>query len=351
MRVKTGAGERMRTEIIQQPDAITATLAAGTDRIRALADQLRRHDICNVLLVARGTSDNAAMYGRYAFSVITHKITTMMPPSLLTVYDVPFEFANTFVLGISQSGESVSVLEFLEMARKRGALTCGLTNTMNSPIRDVADHVLVTYAREETSIPATKTYTTALAVLHQLATLWAGDLNRARQIYDVHKWMQAVLGQEAAVRQHAERYRYMNNCSVMGRGLSFASALETALKLAQCAQVVPSPYSGADFLHGPVAGIAPGFPCFVFAPNGKAMQSMAELLTTLQDRDAETFVVSNNPRLLHDATIGIHIPDMPEELAPMVEVLVGQLLSLHLALHKGIDPDAPPGVSKVTLTL
>ena len=351
MRLKAGAGERMRTEIIQQPDAITATLAAGTDKIRALADHLRKDGVNHVLLVARGTSDNAAMYGRYVFSVISHKITTMMPPSLLTVYDVPFDFRNTFVLGISQSGESVSVLEFLDEARKRGAITCGLTNTANSPIRSVVDHLLVTYAREETSVPATKTYTTALAVLHQLATLWAGDLARARQIYDVHKWMQAVLEQESVVSQHAERYRYMDSCSVMARGLNFFSALETALKIAQCAQVVPTPYSGADFLHGPVASIAPGFPCFIFAPNGKSLQSMAELLSTLLERDAETFVIANNAHLLDDATISVRTPDMPEELAPLVEVLVGQLLALHMSLHKGIDPDAPPGVAKVTLTL
>ncbi len=171
--VKTDAGQQMRKEIIQQPDAILATLAAETDRIRALAEHLRRDDINQILLVARGTSDNAAMYARYAFSVITHKITTMMATSLMNVYDVPFDFRGMLVMGISQSGESIGVIEFLEAARARGAITCALSNSPTAPIHEVADHHLCTHAKEESSVTPTKTYTTTLAVLHQLATLWA----------------------------------------------------------------------------------------------------------------------------------------------------------------------------------
>jgi len=348
---KTSAGRLMRKEIIEQPAAVTATLAAETDKIRQLAEQLRKNGVGHVLLVARGTSDNAAMYARYAFSVISHKITTMMATSLMTVYDVPFDFSNTLVLGISQSGQSAGVIDFVQSAKRQGALTCALTNTPDAPISRITDYSLCTHAREESSVPATKTYTTALSVLHQLATLWAGDPKRAKAIYDVPKWQQAVLAVEDEIKDHAERYRYMENCAVMGRGLSFCSALETALKLAQCCHVVPSPYSGVDFLHGPIASIEEGFPCFLFAPEGYALQSMSELVDALERRGAETVVISNNAAMLDRATIGLRMPQMPEEFAPMVEVVAGQLLALHLARHKRLNPDEPPGISKVTLTL
>jgi glucosamine--fructose-6-phosphate aminotransferase (isomerizing) len=348
---KSTAGHRMRQEILQQPEAIAATLAAETDRIREFAARLQREDISQVLLVARGTSDNAAMYARYAFPIIAGRLTSLTATSLLTVYDVDIDLNHALVLGISQSGESVGVLEFLDHARHHGAITCGLTNTARAAISDAAEVVLCTHAREEQSVPATKTYTTALAVLHQLASLWAGDIERAKRIYEVPKWISEVLAMEDQIQDRAERFRFMSTCAVMARGFSLTTALETAQKLAQCCYVVPASYSGADFLHGPIASIEPGFPCFAYAPQGKALQSMSELIDAVRERNAETIVISNVGPLLDKATVCLPIPDMPEEFAPMVAIVIGQLLALHTAIHKGIDPDEPRGVSKTTLTL
>jgi glutamine---fructose-6-phosphate transaminase (isomerizing) len=344
-------GHRMRREIMQQPEAVAATLAAETDKIRELAAVLRQRNPRYVMLVARGTSDNAAMYARYAFSIIAAKHTAVTATSLLTVYDVDLDFSDTLVVGISQSGESAGTLEFLQQARERGALTVAVTNTSRAPLTRVAEFSLCTRAREEESVPATKTYTTALVVLHQLASLWAGDIQRASRVQDVPGWIAQVLKSEGEIQARAERYRYMRSCAVMGRGYSLGTCLETALKLAQCAYVSPAAYSGADFLHGPIASIEHGYPCFVFAPEGKALQSMSETLTALHEREAETVVVSNSRAMLDRATVGFRIPDMPEELAPMASIVVGQLFSLHLALVRGINPDEPRGVSKITVTL
>ena len=344
-------GRHMRREILEQPKTIEATLAAETDEIVKFADHLRKRGTKHVLIVARGTSDNAAMYARYAFGVVAQKLTTLAAPSLLTLYDVELDLGDSLVLGISQSGESPEVLEYLSHARQKGVLTCALTNTSDAPIEDAADFVLCTHARKETSVAATKTYTTALAALHQLATLWAGDMERARQIYQVPGWIEEVLKTEGHIEAKAERFRYMEACAVMSRGFNLCTALETALKLAECCYVAPTPYSGADFMHGPVASIEPGFPCFVFAPEGKAMQSMSELMDALDEREAETIVVSNSGRMLDRGTLSFEIPAIPEELTPMVAVVVGQLLALHLAIEKGIDPDKPRGLNKITLTL
>lgn len=344
-------GRLMRKEILEQPDAITATLAAETDKIRELAARLRKDEIRHVLLIAHGTSDNAAMYARYAFPIITGKLATVVPPSLFTVYDVDLDLTGSLVLGISQSGESPGVLEFLQQARKRGALTCGLTNTRSSEIMGVAEATLLTHAKHEASGPATKTYTTALAVLHQLACLWAGDVERAAKIYGVPNWLGQVLAMEDEIGQRAERYRYMEACAVMGRGFSFCTALETALKLAQCCYVVPAAYSGTEFLHGPIASIEPGSPCFVFAPSGNALQSMSQLLDALSERGAENIVISNHRSVLDRGSVELRLPDMPEEFSPFAGIVVGQLFALHLALHRRIDPDKPRGLSKPVFTL
>ena len=180
-------GRLMRKEILEQPDAITATLAAETDRIREFAARLRKDEVRHVLLIAHGTSDNAAMYARYAFPIITGKLATVVPPSLFTVYDVDLDLSGSLVLGISQSGESPGVLEFLEQARKRGALTCALTNTRSSEIMGVAEVTLLTHARHEASGPATKTYTTALAVLVENGGFGAQSAAPlARMVLDYH---------------------------------------------------------------------------------------------------------------------------------------------------------------------
>jgi len=344
-------GSKMRHEILEQPAAIEKTLAAETDEIRELAVRLQNGSIRHVVIVARGTSDHAAMYARYAFGIIAHKLTMSIAPSLLTVYDVDLDLKDSLVLGISQSGQAPDVYEFLEQARAKGALTCALTNATKAPIRNVADVVLRTHANEEASVAATKTYTTALAVLHQIATLWAGDVKRASRIYEVPELIRQVLKTEGQIKARAERFRYMDSCSVMARGINLCTALETALKLAECTYVVPASYSGADFLHGYIASIAPGYPCLAYAPRGNAMQFMSEVLDQLEERKAETVVISNHGALLDRATVPFHIPDMPEELSPIVAIVVGQLLSLHLALHKGLDPDTPRGLTKVTATL
>lgn len=348
---KKPRGSHMRREIMEQPQAIEKTLAAETDNIRQFAVRLRKSDIQHVLIIARGTSDHAAIYARYAFGVIAHKLTMSIAPSLLTVYDVQLDLRNSLVLGISQSGQAPDVIEFLAEARRRGALTCALTNTCQAPIRAAADVVLCTRAREETSIPATKTYTTVLAVLHQLATLWAGDVNGAATIYKAPDLINEVLKHEGTIQDRAERYRYMDRCAVMARGLNLCTAHELALKLSECAGVTPASYSGADFLHGPIASVSRGFPCFLVAPRGKAMQFMSEVLAELRERQAETIVISNHAALLDAATVGLSVPDMPEDLSPIVTAVVAQLFTLHLALHKGLDPDAPRGMEKTTLTL
>jgi glucosamine--fructose-6-phosphate aminotransferase (isomerizing) len=342
----------MIREIREQPAAIEATLAAEGGNIRELADRLRRDGAEYALIAARGTSDNAGLYGLYMFGAVTMKLAATAAPSLLTLYDTQIDLSKVFVLGVSQSGKATDVIEVLEAGRRRGAITCALTNTEDSPICQAAEHVLLTHAREEKSVAATKTYTTALAVMHQLAALWADRKDIADEIKRVPAWIDMTLERvQEDIADRAERYRFMETCHWLARGYNFCTAKEAALKMAECCYVVPSAFSTADFMHGPIATTGEGFPCFVVAPTGRAFGAVLETVDALEQRQAELAIISNDAALLERAKIALPIPEMPEECTPMVAAVIGQLLAYTIALEKGLDPDTPRGLRKVTLTL
>jgi len=341
----------IREEISQQPHAIQATLDAEREHIADFAEQLRQCDIRRVLLAARGTSENAATFARYLFGVNNHVLVGNASASLFTVYGVEMDLSDTLVLGISQSGRASDVVELLEQTRPHAALTAAVTNTAESPICHVAQIKLLTHADREQSIPATKTYTTALAVLHQLSAYWAQDTKMIDSIQQVPQLMAQVFAQEDHIRQRSERYRYLETASVLARGLDLCTAQETALKFAECSQIVSSAYSAASFMHGPIAALGKDVLSVLIAPQGQALGSMLEVAMALEERNAETLVISNEPSLLEIADVPIEIPPMPEHISPLVTIIAGQLLAYHIALHKRLNPDQPPGRRKVTYTM
>ncbi len=343
--------QQMIREIHEQPTAIAETLDAESGNIRELTSLLKREGTEYALIAARGTSDNAALYGFYMFGAIASKQAATAAPSLLTCYDSHVDLKKTLVMGVSQSGEATDVIEVLHAGRARGAITCALTNTDDSPICEAADHVVLTHAREEKSVAATKTYTTALAVMHQLATLWGGREDLADDINRVPEWIEETFTtNEPIIADRAERYRFMETCHWLARGMNYCTAKESALKMAECCYVVPSPFSTADFMHGPIASTDWGFPCFVVAPEGPTFASVAETTEALTERNAELAIMSNNAEMLKRANVALPLPNMPEECTPMVAAVLGQLLAYYIALEKGLDPDHPRGLHKVTLT-
>jgi len=338
-------------EIHEQPQSIRDTIAESSDDIIKLAKRLRGEDIRQVLLVARGASDNAASYARYLFGVVNGVLVTSVASSVFTLYEADIDISNTLVLGISQSGESTDVIDVLEMAGKRGALTAALTNTPDSPICRVAQMPLLTRAMREESVPATKTYTTALAVLHQLAAHWAQDTKMADAIQAVPELMHEVFELEPEIEDKSQRYRFLESCVVLARGLNFCTAQEIALKMADCALVLPSAFSAADFMHSAVGAIGPDVACILVAPIGDALSSMLELAMELDERNTEILTISNEPSLREVGAVSLQLPaPMPEHITPMVAIVAGQLLAYHIALHKGLNPDRPPGRRKVTRT-
>jgi glucosamine--fructose-6-phosphate aminotransferase (isomerizing) len=213
------------------------------------------------------------------------------------------------------------------------------------------EHVIAMGAGEERSLPATKSYTASLAAIAALAAELAPRAALRQGLVELPERVREVLALEEEIARRAQRYRYMEKCVVLARGLNQATAMEAALKLAETCYVEAQPYSAADFLHGPIAIVGEGFPCFLFAPSGRGYPSMCELARRLEEQSAETIIVSDQEEILQWAVTPIRLPTAVDEaLAPIVAIVAGQLFACHLSRVRGIDPDSPRGLRKVTVT-
>ncbi|MCS7221612.1 MAG: SIS domain-containing protein [Anaerolineae bacterium] len=342
----------LEQEIYEQPIAIARLLETTRDAVEKLAAAIREREVCYLMIAARGSSDHAAAYAQYLFAAYNGLPVALATPSLYTIYRRPPRLRHVLVLGISQSGQSVDIVEVVQEARRQGALTAAITNDSASPLAQAAEFVLDLNAGEEKAVAATKTYTASLTMLALLSAALERDEERLACLAQLPQNITRTLELAAeAVERQAERYRYMEDCVVIGRGLNYATAFEIALKLKELTYVVAVPYSSADFLHGPMAIVEPGFPVLVVAPDGEMFPDMLAFLKQLNGRAAEILAISNRMEALELAKTALPLPTgIPEWLSPITAVIPGQLLALHLALAKGLDPDAPRGLRKVTVT-
>lgn len=338
-------------EIHQQPDVLTRLLTREKATIQQLAQAICAQNINQVVIAARGTSDNAGRYAQYLLGAINSLPVSLATPSLFTIYQQPPRFGNSLVLGISQSGKSPDIVAVLAEARRQGVLTAAITNAPDSDLGQQADFVINQQAGQEQAIAATKTYTSQLAAIALLSTLLAKvpamqtDLNAIPQV------IAATLAMEPEIGHIAQRYRYMRDCVVIGRGYNYATAYELALKLKELTYTIAESYSSADFLHGPLALIEHGFPALVIAPSGKMLPEIKDFIQTLTRREAEVLVISDEAEALAQARIPIRLPQaVPEWLSPLNTIIPGQLFAMHLAYTRDYDPDHPRGLRKVTET-
>ena len=268
---------KMLEEIRQQPAALERTFRSeikGIEKLRVLFAKNRPKFI---VLAARGTSDNAAQFGRYLLEIATGIPVSLAAPSIFTLYGARVDYKDALVVAISQSGESTDTNLVLERARECGAFTIGITNEASSTLAKLAEHVILVRAGREKSVAATKTYTGQLMAVNMLAYALGApvSLDELRALPDS---VAGALKLEAEIREKSGRYRYMENAVVVGRGLNYANAYEWALKLMETCYVVAERFSSADFLHGPIAMVEQSFPVFLFAPAGVTWPSIREMI-------------------------------------------------------------------------
>ena len=340
----------MLSEIAQQPDALERTIRRESARIAAFARGLQRRGLRLIVLVARGSSDNAAMFGRYLLELTTGLPVSMCAPAIHTLYRARLDLRDALVIGISQSGEGDDVNLVLENAKKCGAITLAITNEARSTMAQLTDETFLIHAGREMSVAATKTYTGQLLVLQLLAR----ELARNRAHHEVERIPELAarsLELKPHIAEMVERFAYVNHCVVVGRGLNYANVYEFAIKLMETCYIVAERFSSADFLHGPIAMVEPGFPAFLFAPPGPTLTGMKDLLAKLNGLGAETVAISSDRGVLAKASRAIPLARMPEVLTPIPYVVPAQLFAALLASAKGLSPDRPRSLQKVTKTL
>jgi glucosamine--fructose-6-phosphate aminotransferase (isomerizing) len=304
-----------------------------------------------IVLVARGSSDNAALFGRYLLEISTGIPVSLAAPAVHTIYRARLDLRDALVVGISQSGEGADVNIVLENARRSGATTLAITNEANSEMTRVADETFLIHAGRERSVAATKTYTGQLMIFHLLASALSGD-KEFGEVERLPELASRSLGLRPQVEEMVERYAFMDHCVVVGRGLNYANAYEFAIKMMETCYVVAERFSSADFLHGPIAMVDRGFPAFLFGPPGKTLAGMRELLVKLKKLGAETIVISSEDRMLNSATRALKIPErVSEALSPIPYIIPAQLFAALLAKAKGLSPDRPRSLAKVTRTV
>jgi glucosamine--fructose-6-phosphate aminotransferase (isomerizing) len=343
-------GEILEREILEQPEVIRRLFDCESDHIRAISDDLRG-SFDYIVLAARGTSDNAARYAKYLLGARNQIPVALATPSLFTLYKQPPQMKHALVVGVSQSGRPPDIVSVVQEAREQGRPTLALTNSLDSPLGEDADHVINLNAGDEEAVAATKTYTASLAAFALLSAHLNADREALSRIERLPADIEKTLDENAAIRSRAERYKSIDQCVVIGRGYNYATAFEISLKIQELTQTVAQPYSSADFLHGPVALIRRDFPVLVIATPGAVFEDVRALLRRLQESQAEILLIAEHEGLLRDAQLAMPIPkDVPEWLSPLVTVLPGQLFGLGLARAKGLNPDQPLGLTKITET-
>jgi glucosamine--fructose-6-phosphate aminotransferase (isomerizing) len=339
----------MRTEIAEQPAALRATIGALLPRApeaAAIASGTRE-----VLFIARGTSDNAAVYGSYLIQVHAGRLATLASPSVATTYRSRVDLAGVLAVALSQSGRTEEIVDTLAWAHDCGAATLAITNGAASPLAETADVAFVTEAGTERAVPATKTFTTQLAALAVLAIgLGAAlDPGELRGVPDEVEAMLAAGGQDLepiVAELAADR-----GVVVSGRGMVYAAALELALKLKEACYLHAMGLSYADLLHGPIAVVDAQTPAIlVAAGGGPALDGTVELAQRVADAGARAYGIGGGARLAAACARALPGPRLPEWLAPLGLIVPGQLLTEALSRRLGLDPDHPRGLTKVTQT-
>ena len=339
----------LEAEIRSQPEVVERLLCEETSHIAAIVSQLPAFEY--VLIAARGSSDHAALYAKYLWATLAGYPVALAAPSLFTLYNHPPRLNGALVVGISQSGQSPDIVAVLEEARRQHRPTIAITNDGDSPLARVADHIVELHAGAERSVAATKTYTAQLAVMAAFAAAWSGETQRASELAALPEALAAILAGTEPFAARAERYRYVESLVVVGRGYNYSTAFELALKLKELTYVMAIPYSSADFRHGPIATVAAGSPVLLVMPYDSTFSDMQELATELERREAELLIISDADEALALARTPLPLAAaVPEWLTPIAATLPGQQLALHLALAKGIHPDTPRGLVKVTRT-
>lgn len=340
----------LSSEISEQPEIINNLIDSEFGNIKRFAAELD-NKFKYIVIAARGTSDNAARYAQYVLGAYNNYQVGLATPSLFSIYENPPNLKDALVIGVSQSGQSPDIVSVLASAKMQGAPTLCITNDIDSPLAKTSEYIIPLHAGMEKAVAATKTYTASLSVFAMLSLAFNKNSDREKELHNLPAKLKKILASSEKIIKLTERYRYMDQCVVIGRGFNYSTAFEIALKIKELTRVISDPYSSADFSHGPIATIHSGFPVIVIAPSGKMFSHISEFIKNLSNRGAEIISISDNQEIISRSKLGFLLPSgISEWLSPIACVLPGQLFARQLAIEKGLNTDKPEGLKKITET-
>ncbi|MGP1397821.1 MAG: SIS domain-containing protein [Inquilinaceae bacterium] len=340
----------MLKETLEAPSRVAAQLAHDGDAVEDLAGALRQKQPAFAMTVARGSSDHAANFGRYLIETLTGVVTASAAPSVVTVYGAKLALAPGAVIGLSQSGASPDLVAVMDQARQGGALTASLVNVPGSPLAEAAEHVLPLHAGPETSVAATKSFVCGLTALVRLTAAWAGDRALAAALERLPDRLE-----QAATTDWSAALPVLKDTQsalVVARGRSFAVAQEMALKFKETSALHAEPFSAAEVQHGPMALVEPGFPILVLGIADETLEGVVSLAGALRDKGAHILLASSDKAALRAGTTPLPLPPpLHPVLDPIVAVQAFYAMAAMLAAERGLDPDRPRHLRKVTKTV
>jgi glutamine---fructose-6-phosphate transaminase (isomerizing) len=344
-------GTFFEAELREQPAVVARLLQSGRPRAQEIADRIRARAPRFGVLAARGSSDNAARYAQYLLGIENGLVAALATPSLFTHYGARPALGDALVIGISQSGQSPDIVEVVREGRRQGALTLALTNEPESPLAEAAEMLLPLQAGTERAVAATKTYMAQLAAIAMLSAAWRDDPAAWAELEALPDQLSATLAANHAAASIAESLREHSRLVVLGRGYNLSTAFEITLKVKETSGVLAHGYSSADFLHGPKAVLDRTLPVMAVSP-GRAFDDLDSVAALVREQGAPLIAISDRPDVLAAADVALPLPaGVPEWLSPLAAVIPGQLWALGFSLARGLQPDAPRGLTKVTHTL
>ena len=341
----------MEKEISEQPSVLFETLTINKDIIKKISNEVEKRHIKTIIFSARGSSDNTGVYFKYMIEVFSHIPVSLAAPSVFTLYNSDLDFSNSLVIGVSQSGAAEDVLSVINSAKKQNALTVTLTNYTDSKLAKASDFHLHLGVGEEKSVAATKTFTSELYLLGLLAASIAKNDDLYNELLNVPNEIEHIMEKKEDIKLIAKSFAKSNDCFVLGRSFQYAIAKEMALKLQETTYIKAIPFAISDFYHGPFALADELSNIIVFAPKDETWENSIKLIDDLKKLKSKIIVITNKEIYQDKEIISLILPKISTYAFPYAGMVAGQLLALYTSLEKGLNPDVPRSLSKVTITV
>lgn len=340
---------QMYKEIVEQSEVIKRSLETNFEFLEKVASAIKEKGTEFIVFVARGSSDNASTFGKYAIEILAGIPVSLAAPSVSSIYGRKLKLDKSCVIAVSQSGMSEDICNFFEMAKENGALCVSLTNNPESPLAKNADFSINMNVGVEKAVAATKTFTAQLLLLGVLASLLGNAENEVQNFKTVEKIIKSTLDREKEIKSFVERFRYMSECFILGRGTTYPIALEFALKIQETSYVRAKGFSTSDFMHGPIAMINSEIPVFLLAIDDETREDLLQTATRLQQQNVDIYSFGDLSQMANHVTKSFEVSGCGLARILSMTVLI-QLFSYHLCLLKGHDPDSPRIIRKITIT-